>query len=102
MDKNSCDYRSEDIKLDSRFVLCRKDAFVTLLSYLGVIIVTWILAYTLSPKDVSQLTYLFGYPKWYTVGTVITVGYSVWGCVWAARSRKFTLKARGDDKEVDE
>ncbi len=102
MDKNSRDYKPEDIKMDSRFVLCRKDAFVTLLSYLGVIIVTWIIAYALSPKDATQLTYLFGYPTWYTVGTIITVGYSVWGCIWAARSRKFTLKPRGDDKEVDE
>ena len=101
MDKDSRDYRPEDIKMDYRFVLCQKDAFVTLLSYLAVIIVTWVVAFMLCPSDPSQMTYLFGYPTWYTVGTIITVGYSVWGCIWAARSRKFTLNARGDDKEVD-
>ena len=61
---------------------------------------TWAAGYGLSPKDVSDMTCLFGFPRWYSVCTIICVSYSVIGIIWAIRSKKFTLDSRGTDKEV--
>lgn len=102
MDKMSRDYDGSCVKLDSRFEWCKKDAFFTLLSYLGVILATWIAAYALSPDEISEMNYLFGFPLWYSVCTLICIGYTIVGIIWAVRSRKFTLDARGDDREVTE
>lgn len=100
-DKYSCDYNSGDVQPDRRFVLCKNDALLTVFSYLFMIIATWTAAYRLSPKEVSEMRYLFGFPLWYSVCTIICLCYSAAGIVWAVRSRKFTLDARGDDKEVE-
>ena len=99
--KNQCDYDSSSIKMDRRFVRCRRDAFVTLLSYLGTIIAMWVIGYALSPDDVSEITYFLGFPLWYTVCTLICFGYAVFAIIWAINTRKFSLEARGDDEEVD-
>lgn len=100
-EKNDREYDVREIKMDSRFIHCRKDAFVTLLSYLATIAVVWIAAYGLMPDNTADMTYLLGFPLWFAVGTAICIGYALFAIVWAVRTRKFSLAAKGDDREVE-
>ena len=100
-EKYSSDYDCSKIKMDKRFIICKKDAVLSLFSYLAVIVLTWVVANYLNPADASDMTYLFGFPTWVTVGFLINVLFSVFVIIWSAKSKKISLDAKGDDREVE-
>ena len=100
-DKYSSDYDPNEIKTDKRFVICKKDAVVSLISYLAVIILTWVVARALCPADAKDMRYLFGFPTWVTVSFLINIAFCIFVIIWAVKTKKFSLDAKADDTEVE-
>lgn len=102
VDDYSTNYDVAQVETDPRFEHCRKDMVLLTVEYYATLILAFVLAYVLSPKDVADLTYLFGLPLWVVVASLVFVGSTVFCIVWALKSRKFSLAARASDEEVDE
>ena len=98
-DKYSSDYDVTKISMDKRFVQCKKDAVLTLVSYLSVIVITWIVARTLCPKSIEDMTYFLGYPTWVTVSLLISIAFCIFVIIWAMKSKEINLSAK-EDKEA--
>ncbi len=105
MDKLGADYEIDydvsQVQVDPRFEQCRKDMALLTTEYFVTLLLAFILAYTLSPADVADLTYVFGLPLWVVAAALIFVASAVFAIVWAVRSKKFSLAARANDEEVD-
>ena len=102
VDDYSTDYDVAQVQTDPRFEHCRKDMVLLTVEYYATLLLAFILAYALSPKDVADLTYLFGLPLWAVAATLVFVGSAVFAIVWALKMRRFSLAARATDEEVDE
>lgn len=105
MDKSGTDYAIDynvsQVEVDPRFEQCRKDMVLLTVEYFLTLLLAFILAYALSPADVSDLTYVFGLPLWAVVATLILAASAVFAIVWAIKSKRFSLEARADDKEEE-
>lgn len=69
-DYNIEDYRDDE---DQRFVDLKKEVcavYAWLGSYLVLI---YIFAHALCPEDMSEMTYLFGFPKWFMWCAILTI-----------------------------
>lgn len=100
-DKYSSNYDTSKIKLDPRFLLCRNDMITVQLIYLGSIILILFLAYLLSPTDISNMKYLFGFPLWVVICTMVCIADTLFVIIWAIKRKKFSLDAKADDSEVN-
>lgn len=101
-EKLCCDYDVNSIKTDKRFVHCKNDMITVHAVYLGSDVLIVLLAYLLSPADPENITYLLGYPVWFTAGVLICVGQVLFTICWALRRKRFSFRAIADDSEVDE
>lgn len=102
VDDYSTEYDVAQVETDPRFEHCRKDMVLLTVEYYATLLLAFILAYVLSPKDVADLTYLFGLPLWAVISALVFVGSAVFCIVWAVKMRRFSLAARATDEEVDE
>lgn len=93
-------YDTAKIELDPRFIMCRNDLLVVELVYLGSIFLIFVLAYTLSPLDITNMKYLFGYPLWVAVCTGICILDVIFVIIWAIKRKKFSLAPRADSSEI--
>ena len=100
-DKYSSHYDTAKIKTDPRFILCRNDMIVVEAVYLGSVILIFILAYLLCPTDITQMRYLFGYPLWVAVCTMICIADVLFVVIWALKRKRFSFEAKADDSEVN-
>lgn len=96
-DKLKCDYDTEQIEEDFRFLHCRRDMVLVQVSYLGYTILLIVLSYLLCPDDRSKMTYLFGLPSWAAAALSLTVLFVIFIIIWALKSPDFSLEAREEE-----
>jgi uncharacterized membrane protein YhdT len=96
-DKYSTNYDIAKIKLDPRFILCRNDMITVECVYIGSILLVFMIAYLLSPTDPGKMKYLFGYPFWVTICTIINLLDVIFVIVWAMKRKRFSLDAKSDN-----
>lgn len=101
-DKFCCDYEVSQIEDDVRFTLCRKDMVLVQISYLGYTMLLILLSYWLCPKDVADMTYLFGLPLWAAAAFLLTGAFTALIIVWAVKGPSFSLDAREENKRSKE
>lgn len=98
-DYNPADYRHLD---DRRFRAAQREALFAQLLCLVSVISEFAVAYILSPKDVSRMTYLFGFPAWFVAATGVALAtYLVMILYCVKFSKEFSLEAREEQTEED-
>lgn len=100
-DDYSRDYDVAEIETDPRFNRCKKDMIVVQAVFFISYIVAIILAYKLSPADVADMKFAFGFPLWMVVSTVIFILDGIFAIIYTIKNRKFSFEARATDEEVD-
>lgn len=67
-------YNVENLKEeeDSRFRYAMKEMLTVQGICFGGLLLILFLAYGLCPKDITQLTYIAGFPMWYAVAAIVT------------------------------
>lgn len=82
---------------DRRFVLARKEAVFAQSLIIGAILLAYFFAYTLCPKDMSQLTYVFGFPLWFVAASAVFVAAFAVMVVYNLKlSKNIDLSAKSD------
>ena len=103
MNKDSTDYNSNDVADDPRLVNTRKDGYIAFISYTIFTIILVAVGFAICPPaGETQTTYILGYPAWYTIGTLMCVGYAVFAIIYTLRLKSFSLDKRASDEEVKE
>ncbi len=98
-DYNVDNYKDQE---DKRFLIAKKDAIFAQILCFTAILLEMGLAYALCPKDLSKMTYLLGFPTWFTVATGVAVLAFIVALVYTTKfSKSFSLDARGNETEVD-
>lgn len=99
-DYNVNDYVDQE---DKRFLFAKKDAIFAQVLCFSAILLEMLTAYALCPEDISQMTYLFGFPLWFAAATGIAVIAFIIALVYTTKiSKRVSLEARADETEVDE
>ena len=104
MDESIRDYDVNKLKnlSDARFERTTKEAIFAMGLYVVMITLATLLCYMLCPKDVSQMTYVMGFPVWFFAAAVIELIAFVIAMVFNQKfSKEFSLDAKSDDKEAN-
>lgn len=99
------DYNVNDFTAleDKRFLYAKQDAIFAQILCFAAIILEMAAAYGLCPKDLSQMTYILGFPTWFVVASGIAFVAFIIALVYTTKiSKNVSLKARAEETEVDE
>jgi uncharacterized membrane protein YhdT len=66
------DYSFDEIKVDPRFKICRREMFIALGTWLLYAIISVALGYGLGRGDVANYTYVAGVPLWLFLGSWVS------------------------------
>ena len=89
------------MEVDPRFKGCFKEYVIAQIFGIGTFVIAMIAAYALGAGDPAGYTYLFGFPAWFAVGSIIIIVGLVLMCVWIMKGYKlYKLDPRADAEEV--
>ena len=102
-DLSSRDYDVKSIgEIDGRFVDCKKEAWITQICCVCTTCLGTFLAYLLSPSTENAIsnTYLFGYPTWVMVPTLLFFAQSIFFIIMGLKFfKRPSLEARAENIE---
>ncbi len=74
IDPNSRDYSFDDIVEDERFVVCRREAIVSIIMYFVLAGSMLVAMYVVGAGDPTQYSYILGMPTWYFAVGLCAIG----------------------------